>query len=331
MTQVLFYGCLFITFSPILAFFFMVIAKNSQLVILTIGGSFFWLVSILIAAIWWYIIPPMREHWWFIISFSVLFQEIFRYIFFRLYSYGFNDRPSLNQIKETQHQMALDSMRKRKQAQQQQKQQQQQPQPTNEIESINNEIINDNNNNNNNSNNNDDDDDNNKEITEEEKEKRKIEKQKQREIEINARLETLSARPNHTLSSAAIGVGSGVAYGFIMFGSILWESTGPGTLFSPACPSVNLFMLSSIITLFMTLLHVVYNVLAFQGYRSKKYHLVAFVIITHFVTTYLTLLNLPTKTTSCVGSILPIGVITVFSVGFCIFSLLKSDSITKIH
>ncbi|KAK5576476.1 hypothetical protein RB653_007620 [Dictyostelium firmibasis] len=316
MTQVLFYGCLFITFSPILAFFFMVIAKNSQLVILTIGGSFFWLVSILISAIWWYIIPPMREQWWFIISFSVLFQEIFRYIFYRLYSYGFNDRPSLNQIKETRHQMALDSMRKRKQ--------QNGGSSSNEIESINNEINNNNNNNNN-------DDDENKEITEEEKEKIKIEKQKQREIEISARLETLSARPNHTLSSAAIGVGSGVAYGFIMFGSILWESTGPGTLFSPACPTVNLFMLSSIITLFMTLLHVVYNVLAFQGYRSKKYHLVAFVIITHFVTTYLTLLNLPTKTTSCFGSVFTVGVITLFSVGFCIFSLLKSDSITKIH
>ncbi|EGC31825.1 hypothetical protein DICPUDRAFT_39331 [Dictyostelium purpureum] len=315
MTQVLFYGCLFITFSPILAFFFLVIAKNSQLVILTIGGSFFWLVSILLSAIWWYIIPPMREQWWFTIPFAVVFQEAIRYLFYRLYSWGFNDRPSLNQIKETQHQMSLDQMKKRKQVK----------------TSYQNENYN-NDNDNNNNNNNDDDTfsiDNKNDSDENDNDKSESKESDKAEVVINNRLETLSARPNHTLSATAIGVGNGTAYGFIMFGSILWESTGPGTMFSPACPTVNLFMLSSIITLCMTILHVVYNVLAFQGYRSRKYHLVVYVVIVHFLTSFLTLLNQPSK--SCIGSVLPISLITIFSVCFCLYSLLKSDSITKTH
>eukprot|EP01133_Synstelium_polycarpum_P006684 gene6684-7771_t len=234
MTQLLFFGCLFVAFSPAIVFFFMVVTRNSQLIILSIGGSFFWLLSMLIASIWWYIIPPMKEQFWFIIPFTIAIQEAFRYLFYRLYAWGFNNRPSMAQIQTQIAQMKM------------------------------NDINGDQNNQNNNNNATGD----------------------ANAEAINTRLETLSARPNHTLSSAAIGTGSGITYAFVMYGTIMWDSQGPGNLFSGACPTVSLFMLSAFFALFMSILHIAWNVLAFQGYRTRNYIQVAFVIITHFAVSY---------------------------------------------
>ncbi|KAF2073363.1 hypothetical protein CYY_005333 [Polysphondylium violaceum] len=348
MTQLLFFGCFFVAFAPIITFFFMVISKNSQLIILSIGGSFFWLVSALIASVWWFIIVPMRESFWFTIPFSIAFQEVFRYIFYRLYAWGFNERPSLAQIETLARQAAQEKRSRttsagdesmsdisaassgvtnRSSSNKQQKEsmnqqdlqssfdQKQDSFASSSISSINN---NDKNNNNNNSGN---------------QEQQAVgqssgKEEYPKDTEINTRLETLSARPNHTLSAAAIGTGSGITYAFIMYASILWESTGPGALFSESCPTVNLFMISALTTLFITILHVAFNILAFQGYRSKKYHLVLYVLLAHFAVSYLTLLN---QKKSCIGSLVPITGITIFTVIFSIYSLLRSDSITKIN
>jgi len=89
MTYVVFFGSLFVTFGPALALFLVVISRSNQLIIISIGGSFFWLLSILLASIWWYIIPPLREAYWFVIPFSVFFQELGRYVFYRLYTWAF--------------------------------------------------------------------------------------------------------------------------------------------------------------------------------------------------------------------------------------------------
>ncbi|EGG21148.1 gamma-secretase subunit Aph-1 [Cavenderia fasciculata] len=278
MTQLLFYGCLFVGFSPILAFYAMVVCRNSQLIILSIGGSFFWLLSMLVASIWWYIIPPMRTSFWFIIPFSIAIQEAFRYLFYRLYAWGFNNRPSLSQVQsQLQKQLKEKSINSSDQSETELQQQQQSSQQPNHQD-------------------------------------------------INTRLETLSARPNHTLSSAAIGCGSGITYAFVMYGTIMWDSQGPGNLFSAACPTVSLFMISAILALCISLLHIAWNVIAFQGFRSKKYYLVAFVIICHYLISYLTLLNIKK---SCEGSVVSIGIITILTIAFCFRTLLNSDSISK--
>ncbi|GAM23385.1 hypothetical protein SAMD00019534_065600 [Acytostelium subglobosum LB1] len=270
MTQLLFYGCLFFAYSPTIVFFLMVIARNSQLVIMSIGGSFFWLLSMLLASIWWYIIPPMRTQFWFVIPFTIAFQEAFRYLFFRLYSWGFNDRPSLAQIQSKINQM--------KSMKADQLQQQQQQPGTDSV--------------------------------------------------INTRLETLSARPNHTLSSAAIGTGSGITYAFVMYGTIMWESQGPGDLFSPACPDVSLFMLSAIYALCFSLLHILWNVTAFQGYRTKNRIDVGIVLVSHIAISYFTMLNL--QGGSCAGAIVPAILITLFMFVYTFRTMLRGDSITKI-
>lgn len=51
-------------------------------------SGFVWLVSLFVAGIWWSIIPFLRDqHWWAVI-WSVLFQEMFRVIFFLVLRYG---------------------------------------------------------------------------------------------------------------------------------------------------------------------------------------------------------------------------------------------------
>jgi len=85
MGYALFFGCLFIAYGPSAAIFLFSVAKSSQLVILCIGSSFFWLISLLIASIWWYIIPPLQTWYWWAVIWSVLFQELMRYVFLRLY------------------------------------------------------------------------------------------------------------------------------------------------------------------------------------------------------------------------------------------------------
>ncbi|KYQ92067.1 gamma-secretase subunit Aph-1 [Tieghemostelium lacteum] len=332
MTQVLFFGCLFVAFSPAIAFFFFVIARNSQLILLSIGGSFFWLLSILLASIWWYIIPPMRSSYWFIIPFSIAFQELFRYIFYRLYSWGFNNRPSLSQIQQLhQEQLRLQFIRDQQEKDNNQKLPKDENKELRHEQSL--EYEKDNSSLSSSSISNQSSSVNNTDQSSSSSSKKKPDGDEDKDIsesvtDINARLETLSARPNHTLSSAAIGTGSGLTYGFVMFGSILWDATGPGTLFSPACPSTNLFMVSAILTMCIILLHICNSVLAFQGYRSKQYHIVAFVLLTHFIVSYLTLLNQPER--NCVGSLVPIIFITIISIIYTFYNLLRSDSITKI-
>jgi len=80
----LFFGCLFIAYGPTAAIFSLSIAKSPQLVILCIGSAFFWLVSILLASIWWYVIPLQTWYWW-TVFWSVLFQELMRFVFLKLY------------------------------------------------------------------------------------------------------------------------------------------------------------------------------------------------------------------------------------------------------
>eukprot|EP01119_Soliformovum_irregulare_P007631 TRINITY_DN2007_c0_g1_i2.p1 TRINITY_DN2007_c0_g1~~TRINITY_DN2007_c0_g1_i2.p1 ORF type:complete len:210 (-),score=28.69 TRINITY_DN2007_c0_g1_i2:65-694(-) len=52
---------------------------------LTCFSSFFWLISILLSSVFWIAIPPLKDVPFWIIPWAVLFQEIFRIIFFKLY------------------------------------------------------------------------------------------------------------------------------------------------------------------------------------------------------------------------------------------------------
>jgi len=246
MTYVLFFGSLFVTFGPALALFLLVISRNNQLIILTIGGSFFWLLSVLVASIWWYIIPPLRQAYWFVIPFSVFFQELGRYIFYRLYAWAFY---------------------------------------------------------------------------------RQLDSRHREQITANPRLQSLSVKPNNVAASVAAGVGSGVTYALVMYISVLWESTGPGSAFSPACPGTSLFIISAILALGFVLLHIFQSIVAFEAFRLKS--LLGMVVVwgSHIVASLLSLANLPGG--SCPGSIVPIYLVMGGVAVVAMLSILRSNSLSK--
>ncbi len=84
----LFFGCLLMTFSPILSLFLFMISKRAQLVIISLTSAFIWLCSILFTATLWTIIPGLKNSIYTTLPLSILIQESSRYLFFRLYLKG---------------------------------------------------------------------------------------------------------------------------------------------------------------------------------------------------------------------------------------------------
>jgi len=50
-------------------------------------SSFFWLLSLLLSSIVWAIVVPLKEYLIFGVTCSVIFQEFFRYLFYRILRY----------------------------------------------------------------------------------------------------------------------------------------------------------------------------------------------------------------------------------------------------
>ncbi|ESO05470.1 hypothetical protein HELRODRAFT_98923 [Helobdella robusta] len=92
MSMVEFLGCFLITIGPVLVLFFMTIAHDPILVILCIARlanfAFFWMLSLLVSSAWWLffdvIIFKTKSVVGFGVVFAVLFQEMFRFLLFKL-------------------------------------------------------------------------------------------------------------------------------------------------------------------------------------------------------------------------------------------------------
>lgn len=85
----------------------------------------------------------------------------------------------------------------------------------------------------------------------------------------------------------AIGAGVSAAHAVVMFGSILWESKGPGSFYIDSCPRIPLFLSSSVITLFISILDIFWTIIAYEGYRSRSYAKIVFVWVAHFGSSFL--------------------------------------------
>lgn len=84
MTVVEFFGCTFFAFGPPLAMFIFTIATDPVRIIILIAAAFFWLLALLLSSLLWFIVVPLRNKLVFGLVFSVLFQEAFRYIIYRI-------------------------------------------------------------------------------------------------------------------------------------------------------------------------------------------------------------------------------------------------------
>jgi len=144
---------------------------------------------------------------------------------------------------------------------------------------------------------------------------------------VNQRLHSLTERPNQIAAALAIGLGSGITYALVMYASILWDATGPGASFSPACPKTSLFMVSSVLASCLILLHVFQSIIAFEAFGMKSFPRMGVVWASHLVTSLLSLANLPGG--ACAGSLIPIIGVTIATGVYSVFTLFRSDSITR--
>jgi len=106
-------------------------------------------------------------------------------------------------------------------------------------------------------------------------------------------------------SALAIGLGFGVTHSMIMYGSILAHASGRGNLMSEACGNISVFVLSAIMAVAFTVMHVFLSLCAFDALCAKKWIDLIWkfgvVVAAHLLLSLLTLLN--QKGGSCIASI----------------------------
>uniref|UniRef100_A0ABM5FUZ8 Gamma-secretase subunit APH-1 n=1 Tax=Pogona vitticeps TaxID=103695 RepID=A0ABM5FUZ8_9SAUR len=93
MTLPVFFGCAFIAFGPALALFLLTVVGEPLRIIILIAGAFFWLVSLLLSSLVWFVAakasdpsdaPLQTGLLVFGVVFSVLLQEAFRFLYYKL-------------------------------------------------------------------------------------------------------------------------------------------------------------------------------------------------------------------------------------------------------
>ena len=87
MTAYTLIGCGLTAYGPGLSLFMVTIAKDPVRIIILILSAFFWLLSLLLSSLFWFAVVPLRGTLAFGLVFSVLFQEIFRFLIYVLLRY----------------------------------------------------------------------------------------------------------------------------------------------------------------------------------------------------------------------------------------------------
>jgi len=77
-------GCAFLAFGPPFSMFMFTIAKDPIRIIILIASAFFWLSSLLFSSLLWFAVVPLRGVLAFGLLFSVLIQELFRFIVYKI-------------------------------------------------------------------------------------------------------------------------------------------------------------------------------------------------------------------------------------------------------
>ncbi|XP_055711399.1 gamma-secretase subunit Aph-1 [Phlebotomus papatasi] len=84
MTLAEFFGCAFLAFGAPLAMFTFTIVHDPIRIIILIAAAFFWLVALLLSSLIWFAVVPLRGYLAFGLVFSVLFQEVFRFVIYKI-------------------------------------------------------------------------------------------------------------------------------------------------------------------------------------------------------------------------------------------------------
>ncbi|RWS31572.1 gamma-secretase subunit Aph-1-like protein [Leptotrombidium deliense] len=84
MTLLEFFGCTLIAFGPPFSMFCLTVCKDPIRIIILISAAFFWLLALLFSSVVWFVVVPLRTVLIFGVIVSVILQESFRYLFYRL-------------------------------------------------------------------------------------------------------------------------------------------------------------------------------------------------------------------------------------------------------
>ncbi|GIY76803.1 gamma-secretase subunit Aph-1 [Caerostris darwini] len=220
MTVMEFFGCAMIAFGPSAAMLALTIAKDPIRIIILISSAFFWLLSLLLSSILWNVVVPLRKELSFGVVFSVIFQELFRFLVYKIL--------------------------------------------------------------------------------------RKAEVGLKKVQEVGADGSVSSSRV--TLAYVA-GLGFGLMSGLFSLINVLADSVGPGTV-GLYGDSRYFFLTSAFTTLAFTLLHTFWGVIFFHACDNRSYGKIAYVFLSHLLTSTLTLLN---RFHWYAASIIPAYVVTVMS------------------
>ncbi|KAL6059616.1 Aph-1 protein, variant 2 [Balamuthia mandrillaris] len=129
-------------------------------------------------------------------------------------------------------------------------------------------------------------------------------------------------------ASLAIGLGFGVCQATIMYGTILTEAGGPGSLYTPACPHVSLFILSAVLALASIAMHVFLTIIAFDTFKTMAWRPFLFkcgiIVGGHLVISLMTLLN--QEGGNCLASMVVIYVVLALIGAFALWL-----SFTSVH
>ena len=114
---------------------------------------------------------------------------------------------------------------------------------------------------------------------------------------------------NKHLLAYTVGLGFGLMSGAFSLVNVLADSLGPGTLGFHGEPS-GFFIVSSLMTLAMILLHTAWGVIFFASMDTKTYWQTGYVIVTHLLVSCLSLLN----NAGTGGSLYPASLLPTFLV-----------------
>jgi anterior pharynx defective protein 1 len=95
---------------------------------------------------------------------------------------------------------------------------------------------------------------------------------------------------NKHILAYTVGLGFGLMSGAFSLVNVLADSLGPGTLGFHG-EAHNFFIVSSLMTLCMILLHTAWGVIFFSSLETKTYWQAAYVVLTHLLVSCLSLLN----------------------------------------
>jgi len=139
-------------------------------------------------------------------------------------------------------------------------------------------------------------------------------------------LNTVAAEPgsklNQPMFAFVSGLGFGLTSALITYVTLLESTLGPGTLFSRSCPSTPLPFISAISTALMSLLHIFWMLIAFEGYNStnpvSKWSRVLLVLFTHLGSSFATLMNDSSTANGCVYSNVVLALVLLTMIAICL-------------